>query len=63
MYLTVLSPNAIRSYCISQLSDDLWTAVLRLFELIMLRHDVMFLSDSEFHESEFCDLINLICTS
>ena len=57
------SPNAIRNYCISQVSDDLRTTVLRLLELIMLRDNVMFLSDSEFYESEFCDLINLICTS
>ena len=58
-----LSPNAIRNYCISQVSDDLRTTVLRRFELIMLRDNDMFLSDSEFHKSEFCDLINLICTS
>ena len=52
------SPNAIRNCCISQVSDD-----LRLLELMMLRHNVMILSDSEFHKSEFYDLINLICTS
>ena len=57
------SPNAIRNYCISQVSDDLRTTVLRLFELIMLRDNVMFLSESEFHTSEFCDTINIICTS
>ena len=57
------SPNAIRNYCISQVSDDLRTTVLRLLELIMLRDNVMFLSDSEFNKNEFCDLINLICIS
>ena len=56
-------PNAIRKYCISQVSDDLRTTVLRLLELIMLRDNLMFLSDSEFRKSEFCDLITLICTS
>ena len=45
-----LSPNAIRNYCIAQVSDDLRTTVLRLLELIMQRDDVMFLSDSEFHK-------------
>ena len=45
------SPNAIRNYCISQVSDDLRTTVLRRLELIMLRDNVMFLSDSEFHKS------------
>ena len=55
-----LNPNSIRNYCLSQVSDDLRTTVLRLFELIILRDDVMFLSDSEFHRSEFCYLINLI---
>ena len=54
------SPNEIRNYCISQVSDDLQTTVLRLLELIMLRKNVMFLSDSGFHKSEFCDLIILI---
>ena len=58
-----VSPNAIRNYCVSQVSDDLRNYCLRLLELIMLRDNVMFLSDSEFHESEFCDLINIICTS
>ena len=57
------SSNAIRNYCISQVCDDLRTTVLRLLELIMLRDDVMFLSDSQFHMSEFYDLINLICIS
>ena len=57
-----LSPNEIRNYCISQVSDDLRTTVSRLLELIMQRDNVIFISDSEFHKSEFCDLINLICT-
>ena len=55
------SPNAIRNYCISQVSDDLRTTVLRRLELIMLRDNVAFPSDSEFHKSEFLVLINLIC--
>ena len=58
-----VSPNAIRNYCIPLVSDDLRTTVLRLLELIMLRDNVMFLSDSDFYKNEFCDLINLICTS
>ena len=58
-----LSPNAIRNYCISQVSDDLRTTVLRLLELIMVRFDVMYLSNSQFHKREFCDVINLICIS
>ena len=57
------SPNAIRNYCISQVCDELRTNVLRLLELIMLRDNVMFQSNSEFHKCEYCDLINLICTS
>ena len=52
------SPNTICNYFISQVSDDLRTTVLRLRELIMLRHSVIFLSDSEFDKSEFCDLIS-----
>ena len=40
------SSNAIRNYCISQVSDDVRTTVLRL-----LRDNVMFLSDSEFHKN------------
>ena len=59
----VLHSNAIRNYCISQVSDVLRTAVLRLLELIILRDSVTFLSDSELHKSELCDLINFICTS
>ena len=55
-----LSPNAIRNYCISQVADDLQTDVLRLLELIMLRHNVMFLSDSEFRKSEFSNLFKHI---
>ena len=57
------SPNVIRNYCISQVSVDLRTAVLSLLELIVLRDNVMILSDSEFYKSEICDLINLIYTS
>ena len=56
------SPNTIRNYCVSEVSDDLRTIALRLLSLIMLLDNVMFLTDSEFHKSEFCDLINLIHT-
>ena len=63
VYNCSLSLNAIRNYRISQVSDDLRNTVLRLLELIILRDSVMFLSDSEFHKSDFCDVINLICTS
>ena len=48
-----LSLNIIRNYCISQVSDYLRTTVLRLLELIMLRDNVMFLSDSEFQRVSF----------
>ena len=54
------SPNAIRNYCIPQVSGDLRTTVLRRFDLIMLPDNVMFLSHSEFHNCEFCYLTNLI---
>ena len=57
------SPSQNCNYCISQVSDDLRTTVLRLLELIMARDNVMFLSHSEFHKSDFYYLINLICTS
>ena len=57
------SPNASRNYCTSQVSADSRTAVSRLLELIMLRDNVVFLSDSGYHTTEFCDLINLICKS
>ena len=58
-----LSQNAISNDCVSQVSDDLRTTLLRLLELIMLQDNVMFLSDFEFHKGRFCDLINLICPS
>ena len=44
-----LSPNAIPNDCVSQVSDDLRTTLLRLLELIMLQDNVMFLSDFQFH--------------
>ena len=56
-----LSLNTIRNYCISNVFDDL--DVLCLLELVILRNIAMFLSDCEFHKREFCDIINLICTS
>ena len=43
------SPNAFVFTCTSQISDDLRTTVLILLALIMLRDNVMFLSDYEFH--------------
>ena len=54
------SPNANRNYGVFQVYDDLQTTVLRLLELI----NVMFFGKIlSFIRGEFCDLINLICTS
>ena len=45
-----LRPKGIRSYYISQVSEDIRTTASRLLELIMLLDNVMFLTNSDFYK-------------
>ena len=58
-----LRMNAIRNYCISQVSDDVWTTICTILELIMLSYNVIFLPNSGFITCEICNLISFICAS